>query len=123
MELPFADESFDFIMADGVLHHTPDTRRAVAALYAKLKPGGQFFFSVYKRMGPARQFCDEHIREQFTQLTPEACYEACRAITELGRALARLKASVTLTQPIPSLGIPAGTHDVQRLVYYNFVKC
>ena len=21
------------------------------------------------------------------------------------------------------LGIPAGSHDVQRLIYYNFVKC
>ena len=57
MDLPFADESFDLIIADGVLHHTPDTRAAVDALYRKLAPGGQFFFYLYKKMGASRQFC------------------------------------------------------------------
>jgi SAM-dependent methyltransferase/uncharacterized protein YbaR (Trm112 family) len=123
MEAPFADGSFDFIIADGVLHHTPDTRAAVEALYRKLAPGGQFFFYVYKKMGAARQFADAHIRENFMPLTPEACYAACEGLTELGRELSRLNATITLDKPIPVLGIPAGTHDVQRLLYYNFVKC
>jgi SAM-dependent methyltransferase len=123
MQAPFADEFFDFIIADGVLHHTPDTRRAVEALYRKLAPGGQFFFYIYKKMGAARQFTDRFIRERFTKLDPEACYEACEGLTELGRELSRLNATVTLSKPIPELGIPAGTHDVQRLLYYNFVKC
>lgn len=123
MELPFPDGYFDFIIADGVLHHTPDTRKAVEALYRKLQPGGQFFFYVYKQMGAARRFCDQYIRSLFTTLAPEDCYEACEGLTELGRELSRLQAKITLTKPIPALGIPAGTHDVQRLVYYNFVKC
>lgn len=123
MTTPFADGTFDFIIADGVLHHTPDTRAAVEALYRKLAPGGQFFFYVYKKMGAVRQFADAHIRENFTRLSPEECYAACEALTDLGRALSGLKASVTLDKPIPVLGIPAGTHDVQRLIYYNFVKC
>jgi SAM-dependent methyltransferase len=123
MEAPFPDNHFDFIVADGVLHHTPDTRAAVEALYRKLAPGGQFFFYVYKRMGPARVFSDEHIRNAFMPLSPDACYAACEGLTELGRELSRLDAKVTLDKPIPVLGIPAGTHDVQRLIYYNFVKC
>lgn len=123
MEAPFPDEYFDFIIADGVLHHTPNTRSAVERLYEKLKPCGQFFFHVYKKMGPARQFCDEYIRERFTKLTPEECYAACEALTKLGRELSRLKAKITLTKPIEILGIPSGTHDVQRLIYYSFLKC
>jgi len=123
MAAPFVDESFDFIIADGVLHHTPGTRLSVNALYRKLAPGGQFYFYVYRKMGPARQFCDQYIRSHFTQLSPEACYEACEGLTELGRELSHLSASVTLAKPIPVLGIPAGTHDVQRLLYYSFVKC
>jgi SAM-dependent methyltransferase len=123
MDLPFADESFDLIIADGVLHHTPDARAAVNALYRKLAPGGQFFFYLYKKMGAARQFADAHIREHFVKLDPEDCYEACKALTDLGRELSKLNAKITLERPIPALGIPAGTHDVQRLVYYNFVKC
>jgi ubiquinone/menaquinone biosynthesis C-methylase UbiE len=123
MDLPFPDNHFDFVIADGVLHHTPDTRAAVRALYRKVKAGGQMFFYVYKKMGPARQFCDQYIREQFTQLSPEDCYSACESLTELGRELSRLQAKITLEKSIPILGIPAGVHDVQRLLYYNFVKC
>lgn len=123
MNAPFADGMFDFIIADGVLHHTPDTRAAVGALYRKLAPGGRFFFYVYRAMGPARVFCDEHIRARFTGLTPEQCYSACEGLTELGRELSRLNVSVTLDKGVDVLGIPAGTHDVQRLLYYHFVKC
>lgn len=123
MELPFVDETFDFIIADGVLHHTPNTKAAVFALYQKLQPGGQFFFYVYKKMGAARQFCDRHINEAFSQLEPEDCYRACEGLTELGRELSRLNVKIQLKQGVPILGIPPGEHDVQRLLYYNFVKC
>jgi len=123
MDVPFADGSFDLVIADGVLHHTPCTRAAVEALYRKVAPGGQFFFYVYRKMGAARQFCDAHIREHFTKMSPEACYEACEGLTDLGRELSRLNATITLDNPVPILGIPAGTHNVQRLLYYNFVKC
>lgn len=122
-EAPFADEFFDLVIADGVLHHTPDTRAALEALYRKVAPGGQFFFYVYKKMGPARQFSDRYIREHFTKLEIEQCYVACEGLTELGRELSRLNATIKLEKPIPVLGIPAGIHDVQRLLYYNFVKC
>lgn len=123
MEAPLEDERFDLVFADGVLHHTPDTKRAVFALYRKVAPGGELFFYVYRRMGPLRAYCDEYVRAQFTQLETEACYEACEGFTELGRELSRLNAKVTLEKGIPVLGIPPGTHDVQRLLYYNFVKC
>lgn len=123
MEAPFPDEYFDFIIADGVLHHTPNTRAAVEALYKKLEPGGQFFFYVYKKMGASRAFTDDHIRNNFMQMTTEECYAACEGLTELGRELSRLNVKITLEKPIDVLGIPAGTHDVQRLVYYNWLKC
>jgi SAM-dependent methyltransferase len=123
MDAPFPDGMFDFVIADGVLHHTPDTRAAVKALLEKVVPGGQFFFYVYRKMGAARQFSDEHIRAQFKYLEPEACYAACEGLTELGRELSRLKATIRLEKGLPALGIPPGEHDVQRLLYYNFVKC
>ena len=123
MEAPFRDDFFDLVIADGVLHHTPNTRAAVHALYRKVRPGGQLFFYLYRKMGPARQFCDAHLRAQFTKLPPEECYAACEGITELGRELSRLNATITLNRPIEALGLSAGTHDVQRLIYYTFLKC
>ncbi len=123
MDAPFADGAFDFVIADGVLHHTPDTRKAVEALFRKVRPGGEFYFYVYRQMGPLRRHADEFVRAAFTKLSPEDCYAACEGFTELGRALSGLGATVTLEKGIPILGIPPGTHDVQRLIYYNVVKC
>jgi hypothetical protein len=59
----------------------------------------------------------------FMSMSPEVCYVACEGLTELGRELSRLYVKITLEKEIPVLGIPAGTHDVQRLLYYDFVKC
>jgi SAM-dependent methyltransferase len=120
---PFPDDWFDFIIADGVLHHTPSTRGAVEALLAKVRPGGKFFFYIYRRMGASRYFADNHIREAFSKLSPEECYEACRPITELGRALSALQQRFTLDNPIDVLGLPAGEHNIQRFFYYGFLKC
>ena len=43
--LPFADNSFDFVFSLGVLHHIPDTQNAMSKCVHKVKPGG--FFLVY----------------------------------------------------------------------------
>ncbi len=39
--LPFADQSFDVIYSNGVLHHTPDTAGAVREVHRVLRPGGR----------------------------------------------------------------------------------
>lgn len=123
MDLPFEDNSFDFIIADGVLHHTPNTYEAIKCLYNKLETGGQFFFYLYKKMSPVKQYIDSYIRQEFSGLTAEECFKACEAITDLGRELSKIEQKIILESPIPILGIPAGEHSVQRLIYYNFVKC
>jgi ubiquinone/menaquinone biosynthesis C-methylase UbiE len=45
--LPFADETFDFVMSIGVLHHIPDTERALRDCVKKVKKGGYFFVYLY----------------------------------------------------------------------------
>jgi ubiquinone/menaquinone biosynthesis C-methylase UbiE len=47
MNLPFADGTFDAIYSIGVLHHTPDTRKAFLSLTRLLKPGGRIAIWVY----------------------------------------------------------------------------
>ena len=45
--IPFKDESFDFVMSVGVLHHIPDTRKAMMDCVKKIKKGGYFYVYLY----------------------------------------------------------------------------
>ncbi len=45
--LPFADETFDFAMSVGVLHHIPDTQQALRDCVKKVKKGGYFYVYLY----------------------------------------------------------------------------
>jgi len=45
--LPFADNSFDIVYSNGVLHHTPDTEGAIDEVFRVLKPGGRAVIMLY----------------------------------------------------------------------------
>ena len=45
--LPFDDNAFDLVYSNGVLHHTPNTKRAVAEILRVLKPGGRAIVMMY----------------------------------------------------------------------------
>src|SRR2546428_6768855 len=48
-KLDFADDSFDLVYSHGVLHHTPDTARAVREIHRVLVPGGRAIVMLYHR--------------------------------------------------------------------------
>ncbi len=120
---PLRPAAFDFILSEGVLHHTPDTRQALTALVDLLRPGGEIAFYVYRTKGPLRELADDLIREHVSRLTPDEAWHAVQPLTQLGQALQALKAEAEILQDIPVLGIPAGRYDVQRLFYDHVVKC
>ena len=121
--LPFAPASFGYVSSDQVLHHTPDTGAAFAAVGALVAPGGSLAVYVYNRKAPLREFADDFIRERTTAMGNEECWEFSRQITTLGRELSRTGARITLPGAIELLGFAAGEHDVQRFVYWNVLKC
>jgi ubiquinone/menaquinone biosynthesis C-methylase UbiE len=45
--IPFPDETFDFGMSIGVLHHIPNTSKALADCVKKIKVGGYFYVYLY----------------------------------------------------------------------------
>lgn len=122
MRLPFRDEIFDTIMAEGVLHHTPSTERAFAALVPLLTGGGELMIYVYRRKAPVREYTDDHLRALLSDLAPEDAWEALRPLTRLARALAELGVEIDVPEDVPLLGIRAGRYDVQRLLYWHFAK-
>jgi SAM-dependent methyltransferase len=47
LEAPFADQSFDVVIAIGCYHHTGNLRRAISETARILRPGGRFTMMVY----------------------------------------------------------------------------
>jgi len=46
-KLPFANDSFDVVYSNGVLHHTPDTAGAIREIHRVLRPGGDARVMLY----------------------------------------------------------------------------
>jgi len=47
LDLPFEDESFDFVLSSGVLHHTPDPDKGLDEVTRVLKSGGLLYLMLY----------------------------------------------------------------------------
>jgi SAM-dependent methyltransferase/uncharacterized protein YbaR (Trm112 family) len=120
---PFGPASFDFVVADQVIHHTPDCPRAFRTLAELVRAGGELAVYVYRRKALLRELADDKLRELTTGMSVDDCMEFSQQVTELGRELSRLGATVKLERGIPLLGIDPGEHDVQRLIYWHFLKC
>jgi arsenite methyltransferase len=122
LQLPFAYGAFDVVFAEGVLHHTPSTRQAFASLVPLLSRHGEIMAYVYRKKAPIREFADDYIRAIVSSAEPEEAWKMLRPLTALGRSLAAMKSEVEVDEDIPYLGIKAGRHDIQRLIYWNFAK-
>jgi SAM-dependent methyltransferase len=47
--LPYADQSFDLVFSYGVLHHSPDTARAIQEVWRVLRVGGRARIMIYHK--------------------------------------------------------------------------
>lgn len=121
--LPFPDASFDVAWSSGVLHHTPDTFAALQSVARHVRVGGQVAFYVYVKKAPIREFVDDHIRREISDLPPAEAWRRMEALTELGRSLAAIKQPLVIESGVPELGLKPGTYDLQRFAYYNLFKC
>ena len=106
--LPFKKESFDYIFSMGVLHHTPDCKKAFLSLLPLLKKGGEIAIWVYAWQG------FHSIRSNFwrfftTKIPPRTLYGIIKTLLPLWDAGLR----------IPLLGkafkiIPTSGHELKE---------
>ena len=47
--LPFPPNEFDLVYSWGVIHHTPDTEKAISEIHRVLKPGGNILIMIYNK--------------------------------------------------------------------------
>lgn len=47
--MPYEDNTFDFVYSFGVVHHTPDIQKTINKIYRILKPGGSCYIAVYNK--------------------------------------------------------------------------
>lgn len=123
LRMPFREESFDFILSEGVLHHTPDPQEAFGNCCRVLKIGGEIAFYVYRKKGPAREFTDDYIRKTMHKMSIEEKWNLANRITKLGKALSELETYIDIPIGIPELGIKKGKTHIHRFIYWNFLKC
>jgi SAM-dependent methyltransferase len=119
----FRPGSIDYVSCDQVIMHTQDPEQTFAHLAALTKPmGGQFACYFYAKKALPRELLDEHFRTKCAHMTSAELWAMSEQLTELGKRLSEL--NVTIDSPaIPALGIAAGKYDVQRFIYWNFLKC
>jgi len=123
LQLPFKRKFFDFICADQVIHHTKNTKLAFKSLVKHLSLNGIISIYVYNKKGPVREFADDYIRKRTTKMSEKDCLEFSENIALLGKSLSNVKKNITISKDIPILNIKAGTYDIQRFIYWHFLKC
>lgn len=121
--LPFKKDLFDFIISDGVLHHTPDSKQAFLSIVPFLTKGGEIAIRVYRKGVPIREFCDDFIRSYTTKMSKTECWQFCEKISKLGESLAKTTCQIEIPEDIELLGFKRGKYDLQRFLYYNMFKC
>ena len=122
-QLPFKKKFFDYILSDQVLHHTKNTETSFKYLTKFLKKQGEISIYVYNKKAPSREFSDDHIRKTTVNMSFEDCMKFSKDMAILGKNLSKLKKKITIPNDIPILGIKSGTYDIQRFIYWHFLKC
>tara|TARA_B100001057_G_scaffold495585_1_gene594994 strand:+ start:959 stop:1918 length:960 start_codon:yes stop_codon:yes gene_type:complete len=112
----------DFTICDQVIMHTEYPEKTFAHLTDITNIGGEFACYVYKKKALPRELLDDYFREATFSISNEDLWEMSSQLTELGKRLSQLNLSFE-SPDIPLLGIKGGKYDIQRFLYWNFIKC
>jgi SAM-dependent methyltransferase len=118
----FAAGTVDYVSCDQVIMHTEVPEKTFMELARIARPGGQVACYFYAKKALPRELLDDYFRVHCQRVGREELWEMSEQLTELGRRLSELKVSIDAPD-IPLLGIKGGRVDVQRFIYWNFLKC
>jgi SAM-dependent methyltransferase len=84
LDLPLAEGAFDLAFSIGVLHHSPDPRRAFAQVAARVKPGGRLAVWLYRKNTTPQEWVNSALRAVTTRLPARALEPLCVGLGVLG---------------------------------------
>jgi SAM-dependent methyltransferase len=120
---PFRTGAVDYVSCDQVIMHTQDPEATFGELARITEPQrGQFACYFYAKKALPRELVDDYFRVRCKEVSAEQLWEMSEQLTELGRRLSALNVSFDAPD-IPLLGIKGGKIDIQRFLYWNFLKC
>ena len=119
----FADKAISYTSCDQVIMHTEDPEATFEELCRVTDNEiGQVACYFYAKKALPRELLDDYFRVHCKQMSSDDLWTMSEQLTELGKRLSDL--NITFEAPdIPQLGIKAGIYDVQRFIYWNFLKC
>jgi len=116
------DNVIDFTVCDQVIMHTENPRDTLKELSRITSPKGEVCCYWYRKKALPRELLDDHFRANTTKFTNEELWQLSREVLGLGKMLSEMKV-VAEFPSVPSLGIEGGKMDLQRFIYWNFIKC
>lgn len=84
LDLPLVEGAFDLAFSIGVMHHSPDPRRAFAQVAARVKPGGRLAVWLYRRNTPPQEWLNTALRAVSTRLPARVLEVGCVGLGALG---------------------------------------
>jgi SAM-dependent methyltransferase len=84
LDLPLAEEAFDLVYSIGVLHHTPDPRRAFHEVARRVKPGGRLAVWLYRRNTPPQEWLNSGARALTTRMPTRLLEPLCAGLGAVG---------------------------------------
>ena len=109
-------------ICDQVIMHTEDPKKTLCELSRITSKQGQIFCYWYRKKALPRELIDDHFRVKATTLAEEQLWNLSEEVLNLGKMLSELNVQADFPD-LPSLGIVGGKMDLQRFIYWNFLKC
>lgn len=111
-KLPFKEGVFDCLFSIGVLHHTPNTKKAFECLPRLLKKGGQIAIWVYSNEGISMKLING-VSWIYRVITTRLPQQWIYKFSYISLPLYRFK-TVKWIRPILELILPTSTHKIKE---------
>lgn len=114
--------SCDLVVCDQVIMHTERPEKTFAHLSSLTSKAGEFLCYFYRKKALPRELIDDYFRSRTHEISNDDMWKFSEQLTELGKRLSNLNVKIN-SPDIPLLGIKGGEYDIQRFIYWNFLKC